>query len=73
MKISAIIWDLGGVIVRTEDTGPREALAARFGLDREAIDQLVFGGEMGRPRSLESSLQMIYGPGWPMNYKLRRM
>jgi epoxide hydrolase-like predicted phosphatase len=47
MKIHAVVWDLGGVIVRTEDVGPRQALAARYGHTRESLDELVFGGEMG--------------------------
>jgi glucose-1-phosphatase len=41
--IHAILFDIGGVILRTEDRAPRAALAARFGLDYAGIDQLVFG------------------------------
>ena len=52
MKIAAVIWDLGGVIVRTEDAGPRTALAARYGHTRETLDELVFGGDMGRRAQL---------------------
>ena len=29
MAIKTVIWDLGGVLVRTEDPAPRQALAAR--------------------------------------------
>ncbi len=48
MHIRAIIWDLGGVLVRTEDYAPREKLARRLGLERLALEELVFSGESGR-------------------------
>ena len=41
-KIEAVIWDLGGVIVRTEDLAPRDALAKKLGLSRGEIESLVF-------------------------------
>lgn len=47
MSIQAIIWDLGGVLVRTEDYGSRLALATRLGQDRLALEDLVFGGDSG--------------------------
>lgn len=42
--IKAIYFDLGGVIVRTEDKEPRTKLAAEFGLTYDEIDKVVFGG-----------------------------
>jgi epoxide hydrolase-like predicted phosphatase len=42
MAIKAVIWDLGGVIVRTEDMAPRDSLATRLGLSREEINRIVF-------------------------------
>ena len=42
VKIKGILFDIGGVIVRTDDLRPRENLARRFGMNREEIDQLVF-------------------------------
>jgi FMN phosphatase YigB (HAD superfamily) len=42
-EIRAVIFDIGGVLVRTEDPQPRESLGRRFGLDRAGIDALVFG------------------------------
>jgi epoxide hydrolase-like predicted phosphatase len=48
MEIRAVIWDIGGVLVRTEDYAPRQRLAERLGLSREALESLVFGGEMGQ-------------------------
>ncbi len=47
MPIRAIIWDLGGVLVRTQDFAPRERLAARLGLTRLELEELVFGGDSG--------------------------
>ena len=46
--IQAVIWDLGGVIVRTEDRTRRAAWEARLGLAPGELDQIVFAGEMGR-------------------------
>ena len=40
--IEAVIWDLGGVIVRTEDRAPRDALAERLGLSRAELNHIVF-------------------------------
>jgi glucose-1-phosphatase len=48
MAIRAVIWDIGGVLVRTEDYEPRRLLAERLGLSREALENLVFGSEMGQ-------------------------
>jgi glucose-1-phosphatase len=44
MSIKAVLFDLGGVIVRTEYQAPRQHLAERFGMDYEDIDKLVFAG-----------------------------
>jgi len=43
MSIRAIIWDMGGVLVRTEDPLPRQRLAARLGLTSAALEAIVFG------------------------------
>ncbi|RPI82826.1 MAG: HAD family phosphatase [Chloroflexi bacterium] len=45
LSIKAVIFDLGGVLVRTEDRMPRTKLAERFGLTYEQIDKLVFNSE----------------------------
>lgn len=47
MGIQAVIWDLGGVLVRTEDAAPRRALAQRFNMTLGEIEQFVFSGESG--------------------------
>jgi len=41
--INTVIFDFGGVLVRTEDRMPRQCLAEKFGLSYEEIDQLVYG------------------------------
>jgi len=43
MTIRAVLFDLGGVILRTEYQAPRQHLAERFGMDYEDIDKIVFG------------------------------
>ncbi len=47
MAIKAIIWDLGGVLVRTEDYSPRHALADRLDIASADLEQLVFSNELG--------------------------
>jgi len=47
-KIIAIFWDIGGVLVRTEDRGPRARLAQSLGTTYEDLEELVWGGERGR-------------------------
>jgi glucose-1-phosphatase len=41
-KIRAIIFDLGGVLLRTEDPVPREKMAKRFGITRGLLEEAVF-------------------------------
>jgi putative hydrolase of the HAD superfamily len=50
--IEAVIWDLGGVILRTEDRRMRAAWEARLSLPEGELDKLVFAGEMGRKAAL---------------------
>ncbi len=47
MTIKAVIWDIGGVLIRTENPNPRGALATELGVTREYLVELVFGGEQG--------------------------
>jgi glucose-1-phosphatase len=47
MAISAVIWDLGGVLLRTEDLSSRQALADRMGKSRTELENLVFDGDSG--------------------------
>lgn len=43
MTIHAIIWDIGGVIERTEDPTPRQRAADRLGMDVPDLSHLFFG------------------------------
>lgn len=47
MAIKAVIWDIGGVLARTVDRGPRTRLAERFGLSYNQLEALIWGGERG--------------------------
>jgi HAD superfamily hydrolase (TIGR01549 family) len=51
-RIRAVIWDLGGVIVRTEDYTRRDALAQSLGLGRLDLEEIVFAGSSGTPAQL---------------------
>ena len=46
--IKAIIFDIGGVLLRTEDRRPREQLEKRLGLAAGEAERLVFNSEMGQ-------------------------
>jgi len=58
MTIKAIIFDLGGVLLRTTDFTPREQLAARLGMGRHELEEFIFGRESGnRAQRGEISVQ----------------
>ena len=73
MPTQAIIFDVGGVLVRTVDRGPRTELATRLGMTYEALDELVFGGERGYQTqrgeiSSESHWKYVCAQvGWPVH------
>jgi epoxide hydrolase-like predicted phosphatase len=50
--IKAVIWDLGGVLVRTTDYTRRDAVADKFGMTREALEELVYGEDSGHKAQL---------------------
>ena len=52
MSIKAVIWDLGGVLVRTEDFTHRESLAKSLGMTRADLEELAFGLESGKRAQL---------------------
>jgi epoxide hydrolase-like predicted phosphatase len=45
-KIEAVVWDLGGVIVRTHDRSGRTRWEERLGLSTGELDKLVFMSEV---------------------------
>ena len=48
MSIRALICDLGGVILRTEDRTPRSKLAGRLGMTYDDLDRLVFESQSSK-------------------------
>ena len=72
MKITAILFDIGGVLVRTVDRGPRQALAEQLGMSAAELEALVFGGESGQRAQLgqiDEAAQWAYAcgqAGWPL-------
>ncbi|PKN97268.1 MAG: hypothetical protein CVU42_16765 [Chloroflexi bacterium HGW-Chloroflexi-4] len=51
-KIKTVIWDMGGVILRSEDWTPRRELAAQYGMTLESMHDFVFESESGRLATL---------------------
>jgi putative hydrolase of the HAD superfamily len=49
--IKALLFDFGGVLVRTEDWSPRQRWEARLGLPERALDQAVFNSAVARRAS----------------------
>lgn len=47
MTIKAIIFDLGGVLLRTTDHTHRENLGTRLGMSRHELEEFIFGRESG--------------------------
>jgi len=52
VKIRAVFFDLGGVLLRTEDRAPREQLAARLGMTYGQLSELIFNSETARLATL---------------------
>jgi len=51
-KFQAIFFDMGGVILRTEDHSPRRLLGQKFGMTYEEIDSFVFNCEASKLASI---------------------
>lgn len=47
IPIKAILFDLGGVLIRTEDRRPRQMLADAFQMTVADLEKVFFGGESG--------------------------
>jgi glucose-1-phosphatase len=54
-KIKAVIFDMGGVILRTADRSPRAEMAKRYGTTQEELERYIFRG----PTSVESEKGII--------------
>ena len=44
-KIHAVIFDMGGVLLKTTNSQPREAIAERFGVTRVELEAFIFMSE----------------------------
>jgi len=42
MGIKVVVFDMGGVLLRTVDGSPRERMARRYGISRAGLEQVVF-------------------------------
>ncbi len=51
MTINAVFLDFGGVLVRTEDKGPRTRAAERLGLTYRDMEKIIFESESSRRAS----------------------
>jgi epoxide hydrolase-like predicted phosphatase len=60
--IQAIYFDIGGVLVRTEDKIPRTRLAARLGMSFNELEKIVFGGEITAEEQWAYVCQQV---NWP--------
>lgn len=52
MTIRAVIWDLGGVLVRTDNRKPRTEYAERLGMTYDQLEKVVFAGPTSRQAAL---------------------
>ncbi len=52
MAIRAVIFDFGGVLVRTEDRTSRQQLAERLGMSYQELSEVVFDSETARQSAL---------------------
>jgi epoxide hydrolase-like predicted phosphatase len=59
--LRAVIFDLGGVLVRTDDRAPRANLAARLGMNYAELSDLVFDNKSARQATLG---QISTGQHW---------
>lgn len=52
MPLKAVIFDLGGVLVRTLNPQPRQLLAARLGISPDELSRIVFDSDTARLATL---------------------
>lgn len=51
-KIKTVIWDMGGVILRSEDWTPRRELGVKYGMTLEEVHDFVFNSTSGKLATL---------------------
>lgn len=47
-KIKAVIWDMGGVLLREEDTAPRQKLAEQYSIALADLYELIFNSRSAK-------------------------
>ncbi len=52
MSIKVVLWDLGGVLLRTEDASGRRRWESQLGLEPGQLERLVFEGRASRAATL---------------------
>jgi putative hydrolase of the HAD superfamily len=58
MAIRAVLFDVGGVLLRTEDLAPRRKWEQRFGLPEWGLAEIVFSNPVARRSSLGQASQV---------------
>jgi len=51
-SIKAVVWDMGGVLLRSENYQSRERLASRFKITEEELERVVFNSESAEQATL---------------------
>jgi epoxide hydrolase-like predicted phosphatase len=51
-KIKTVIWDMGGVFLRSEDWTPRRELAVQYGMTLDEIHEFIFNSVSGKLATL---------------------
>jgi len=60
-SIRAVLLDLGGVILRTDDLRPRQALAESLGRTYAELDKIVFGNPVAqRAERGQATLEQVW-------------
>lgn len=60
-NIRAVMFDLGGVLLRTDDPQPRVKLAHQYGITRDELEKLVFASEISlKAESGEASPEDVW-------------
>jgi epoxide hydrolase-like predicted phosphatase len=60
MTLKAVIFDVGGVLIRTHSRAGREKWAVKLGLDAWEFENFVFSGESGRQAQLGQKTHQIH-------------
>jgi putative hydrolase of the HAD superfamily len=60
-----VIWDLGGVLVRSFDRSARASWEARLGIGEYDLERAIFAGEIGRKAALgQATAQDVWNSVW---------